>query len=135
MSVLRIKTEGSLKGFKKFGDDIPGAFVHYLTSLSKKGRMLLRKDLLSGQALNLKSDLKDSRGIHLISGKPTKNFSITFASYPTNLYERGRTLRDGKKEPGRYIITRQFKNLLNANLQGFSEESLRTTLKKRADRI
>ena len=59
---------------------------------------------------------KDSRklmGVKLVGRKMEK---VRVTSFPANLFERGRTLRNGKKEPGKYIITRKLASTVKSNL-------------------
>ena len=134
-TTLKIDVTHNLHKLKKFGEKIPNVFVSYLSNIAKHGRNLLRKDLLSGKALNLKGDTTDKIGRNLVNGRVIRDFNITFASYPVNLFERGRTLRNGSSEAGKYIITREFKTLLNTRLQGFADHALEKTIKKEIKKI
>ena len=138
MGALRIDVSAKITGLKRFVDKLPKLEMAFLARVGARGRGLLRKDLLSGQALNLKSSERDSRGRYLISNKVSRirgNLGITFGSYPLNLFERGRTLRNGKKEPGKHILRIQFKNLLNAKLQGYATSAMRKTIDKEAAKV
>jgi hypothetical protein len=132
---LRMTVEADTAGLKKFVASSPYVQVHLLTIIAKRGREVLRDELLSGQALNLKRQPKDKIGRHLISGKPGRNFSITWSSYPVNLYERGRTLRSGRREPGRYIITQQFRTIMQNRLQNMADRAARQTYEKAVAQI
>lgn len=135
MSIIRVDVEKQLSKYKRFGNNIPRTFVRFLSKVAKSGRTILRNELLSGQRLNLKPDEKDDIGRYLVGGKVTKNFSITFSSYPLNLFERGRALRNGRKEPGRYILTREFRALMNARMPGISEKALIYTISKETNKV
>lgn len=132
--VINLDTK-ELKPLNQFINQFPQKQVASLSMIAKRGRGILRKDLLSGQALKLKSSERDVRGRYLISGKVGAKFSINFASYPLNLYERGRTLRSGRKEPGRHILLREFKNLLSARLQSLANEAYTRTIQKAVDKL
>lgn len=132
---LRIDSEVHLHKFTKFIDDLPHTYVKFLSRLAGKGRELLRKDLLSGQTIDLHGKEKDKIGRFVVKGKVAPQFAIVFTSYPVNLFERGRLLRSGVKEAGKYIITREFKSLLGARLQPLAESALEETVGKEAAKV
>ena len=102
--------------------------------IGKEGKALLKKRFLSGvsgQGINLEQHPHDVLGRRTVSysvGKKAKHALI--ASYPLNLFERGRKLRSGKKEKGKYIITRRFKQVMNNDLQKIVNEFDQMVLSK-----
>lgn len=132
MSGLRFTLNAELATFKKFIKLFPESEIRALSSIAKKGRQVLRKDFLNGQALNLKSGDVDKAGKHMISGRIGRRMTIVWRSYPVNLYERGRKWRSGKKEQGKYIITRKFKNVVQSRLQRWAVDSYNKHLSEQA---
>ncbi len=130
---MKMNVSVDMKDFYALVKTFPDLRMAFLAHVSKQGREMLRFDLLSGQALKLKSNIKDKRGRYLVSGRVGKRSTVTFSSYPTNLFERGRTLRDGKKEPGQHIIKRQFKGLLGGRIQTVADRAYNRILRKHMD--
>jgi len=88
--------------------------------IGQSAKRILKKKLLMGQELNLKGGINatDVLGRRMITKYVARNKqSVKISSYPVNLFENGRTLRDGKKEPGKKIITKKLKGLLNPAMQ------------------
>lgn len=127
---LTLRVEADTRGLQEFVKASPYIQVHLLTIIAKRGREIMRDELLSGQALNLKRQTKDKAGRHMISGRPGRNFSITWKSYPVNLFERGRKLRDGSKEPGRRIIGERFRSIMQNRLQNLANQAAAQTFEK-----
>jgi len=96
------------------------ALQHRLeSSIGKRARLLLKERLLSGQEINLVAHPRDKKGRYTITSSGVRGGGVVIRSYPVNLFERGRLLRSGRKEPGKYIITRKLKSLVDAKLQGW----------------
>lgn len=132
---LKFSLTSELKSLNDFIRNFPKEQVSLLSSIAKKGREVLRSDLLSGQALNLKSSEKDIRGRYLIQGRVGKRMSVNFSAYPVNLFERGRKLKDGSSESPKFIITGAFKNLMVTRLQGFSDQAFTRTIKTLVEKV
>ena len=84
---------------------------------------------LSGQRFNLIKYPYDRAGKQTVSATvfpfrtnvPPKKIRI--AAYPLNLFERGRTLRNGEREQGRYIFKRSLKPYVGSEIQSFSDRA------------
>lgn len=93
--------------------------VTFLHDIAKQGRLTLKGQLLSGQEIYLKKD-KNKKGYDNIRSRVGRGGNSAYiTSAPTNLFERGRTLRSGAKEPGKYIITRKLRALVDANMDNY----------------
>lgn len=89
----------------------------FLGNLGSRAAGYLRNDLLSGQALNLKKDELDANGKRMVTyGVNRKGTFTRIYAYPANLFEKGRTLRDGTREQGRYIVTKQLRAIVSQRL-------------------
>ena len=84
------------------------------------GARLLRDEFLRpGKEFDLRAYPKDKDGRRTITYSIGRMASyVRISSYPMNLFERGRTLRGGGREPGRFIVTRKFKQVMDSRLQG-----------------
>ena len=103
----------------------PNLGARMFAFIGKQGRLTLKRELLSGQALNLKGGDApvDRIGRHMISHSVTKGAKgVSWGAYPLNLFEFGRRLRSGRKEPGQRILTGKFKALALANLDRWVRE-------------
>jgi len=89
------------------------------SSIGKRARLLLKERLLSGQEIKLVAYPRDKKGRYTITSSGIRGGGVVIRSYPVNRFERGRRLRGGQKEPGKYIITRKLRSLVNAKLQGW----------------
>ena len=120
-----IQLEYDPRPIAKYVEKFPKTSRNILRFIAAYGRHLLRKGYLSGTELRLRVHPTDIKGRHTISGYTTKGGAIVFSSYPVNLFERGRTLRNGKREAGKFIITRKFKGALNSRLQDYADRAVR----------
>ena len=101
----------------------PQIRAQMLGYVGKEGKDILKTRLLSGQSLDLRKYPYDK------SGRRTVGYSInrradmvSISSYPVNLFERGRRLRGGKKEPARNIIRGRLKGIMQSDLQRILNE-------------
>jgi hypothetical protein len=108
--------------FREMRKYFPELNAKLLGYIGFRGKSSLRTKFLMGQELNL-TKTRDRLGrptIEYYVGKQGKYVRI--ASYPVNLFERGRNLRGGKRERGRHIIKTKFKNYMTSNLQRYASE-------------
>lgn len=112
----------------------PDIAFYMSRTIGKNSRELLYYQFLSGQEINLKAYPRDKAGRNTVSSASTgKNTKIS--SYPTNLFERGRTLRSGARDPGKYIITRKLKAAVGGRLQGWVDSFESKEIQKAFDRV
>jgi hypothetical protein len=125
-----------LDSFRKFVKSFPELRLRYLSSIGKRGRGILHSELLSGQELDLRAYPKDADGRHTISSKVNRRATgVDIRSYPANLFEKGRTLRDGSKEAPRNIITGKFARIMESRMQSVADSAARSILEKEAAKV
>lgn len=101
-----------------------------LSLVGKRSRILLKEDYLSGQEIELRKFPTDKRGRYTVSSDVNRRRTqVKIYSYPVNLFERGRILRSGQKEPGKYIVTRKLKQAVMSRLASYVLESEREIIK------
>jgi len=120
MALLKPDVEFKVDGFARLLLQMPDLSGGFLAFVGKRARTILKENYLSGQELNVPGE-KDKKGRYLIVSNVNKARTQTkISSYPVNLFEHGRTLRDGSREKGKKIITKGLKNDLNARMQGYA---------------
>ena len=123
MAILKIESDFNLKPLKRLLVLFPDLSGRLLALIGKRSRTLLREKYLSGQELNLKAGDRDKSGKYMISSEVNKSRTQTkIYSYPVNLFERGRLLRSGRKEAGKYIITKKLKQDVMMRVGGYVRE-------------
>ena len=120
MAVLRAETTFTLGAIAELAKQFPSLNGRYLSLIGKRARNVLKQELLSGQELNLNAYPRDKRGKYTITSDVNKRRTqVKIYAYPVNLFERGRKLRSGKKEPGKYIITRKLKDKVTPRVPSY----------------
>lgn len=123
MAVLKPEVEFKFEGIQRLIATFPDLSGRLLALIGKRSRTLLRDRYLSGQELTLRKFPVDRRGRRTITSDVNRaRTQVKIYSYPVNLFERGRKLRDGRKESGKYIITRKLKGDVNGRVQGYVRE-------------
>ena len=136
MAILRAEFEFNLKPIFDLIQIFPELRGRLLALIGKRARTILKERYLSGQEITLRAFPTDRQGRRtIVSDVNKQRSSVKIYSYPVNLFERGRRLRSGRKEPGKYIITRKLKQDVMAGLAGyvreFEEKILEPEIKKR----
>ena len=108
---------GTFDSVVQIGRILPEVRARALGWVGARGTQLLYNSFLQGQAIFLRSkrDRKGRRTVSYSVGKRAETVSIS--SYPMNLFEYGRTLRSGRREGGKHVITGKFRALMNSSLQ------------------
>jgi len=120
MAILKAEASFNTEPIQKLIQIFPDLAGRFLALVGSRARRYLKKELLSGQEINLKDQVRDSRGRLLITSDVNKKRTqVKIYSYPVNLFETGRRLRDGSKEAGKYIITRKLKNAISSRMAGY----------------
>lgn len=110
MAILKGHLLFNIKELNDLAAQFPDFGGRLLAYFGKRGREILKEEYLSGQELNLRVFPNDSIGRRTITSDTNKQRTKTdIYSYPVNLFEKGRRLRDGRKEPGKKIITVKLK--------------------------
>ncbi len=136
--MARLKSSVELNAnFNRLVKAWPDLTFHLYRTIGKFGRLSLRYKFLAGQELTLRDKSKnptDDLGRWLVSSYVFKQ-SVNIASYPVNLFEKGRGLRDGSREPGKYIITRKLKTVVNNDLGKWVKSFELRELQKEFDKV
>lgn len=108
---------------RKLVEMFPQIRAQMLGYVGKEGKDNLKTKLLSGQSLNLRAYPDDRRGRRTVGYSINRRADqVSISSYPVNLFERGRLLRSGKKEPARNIIRGRLKGIMQSDLQRILNE-------------
>lgn len=135
MAVLKTRADFNIDDLRKLAKLFPDIGAGALYHLGLESKILLKKRYLSGQELNLK-DMRDRAGKRTISyGLNKRKTAVNLYSYPLNLFERGRTLRSGKREKGKYILTKKLKGDVGSSLQKWVSVYERGKMQRDIDRV
>ena len=138
MARVRLETEikpDEFLVFRKLADAFPDIKASMLGYVGDKGKYLLYNTFLSGQELNYRG-MMDRKGRRTVSYTIAKRaVAVKIRSYPANFFEKGRGLRGGKREPGKFIITRKFRPVMESALNGILNEYDRIYLQRKLDKV
>jgi len=128
--VMQVNTE--TEQFQKLVKTFPGLRVGFMSQIARSGRLTLKGMLVGGNGLiDLQQYPKSAKGKRTIKASVLiRSGRIKFSSFPVNLFENGRKLRDGTKEAPKKIITGKFKNVAMSQLQGWANSAERTIFDK-----
>ena len=120
MAGIKAEATFNLEGIKTLQKKLPSINAIYLKIIGKDARTMLKQNYLSGQELNLTKYPTDRNGKHTIASQLNKRkTAVSIYSYPVNLFETGRTLKDGRHEAGKYIITKKLKSDVDSKIPGY----------------
>lgn len=120
---------------RKIAEQFPEIRAQMLGYVGSRGKHILFDSFLSGQELTYKG-LTDSKGRDKTSYTIAKRaIAVKIRSYPANFFEKGRKLRSGSMEPGKFIITRKLKSLMSSQMQNILNDFDRQYLQKKLDKI
>ena len=122
--------------FKGLMQAFPRFNIRALAWVGENAKINLKKQLLSGQELNLKGDRNQraSDGKRLMTRRIVNNGkAVVIKSFPTNLFEHGRGLRSGATEPGKKILTVKLKAIMQADMQRILNAFDKNVLQKEVD--
>lgn len=103
---------------------------HYLRSVAKAGRGVLKGLTTGSEGVRLRSD-RDRFGRYAIQSNILNDTTIRFKVPPLNFYEFPWVSKTTSRvEKGRYIVTKKFPALLNPRLQSFVDRANREILQK-----
>ena len=123
MAILRATVDFNFSPIQKLIRVFPSINGKLLAFIGKRARVMLKEKFLSGQELNLHVFPRDKAGRPTITSDVNKKRTFTkIYSFPVNLFERGRRLRSGEKEPGKFIITRKLKQAVMAKTGSYISE-------------
>ena len=123
MAVLKPEVSFNFEGIFNLIKVFPDLNGRYLALIGKRSRDLLKQKYLSGQDLTLRKFPVDSLGRYTVTSDVNRRrTSVKIYSYPVNLFERGRKLRSGAQEPGKYIITKKLKQSVMSRIGSYTME-------------
>jgi len=121
---------------RKLVEIFPQVRAQLLGYVGNEGKRNLKIKLLSGQELNLRKYPEDKRGRRTVGYSINRRADmVSISSYPVNLFERGRRLRSGEKEPARNIIRGRLKGIMQSDLQRILNEFDNKFLEKEMKKI
>ncbi len=121
---------------RKLVEMFPQVRAQLLGYVGSEGKRNLKTKLLSGQSLNLRAYPEDKRGRRTVGYSINRRADmVSISSYPVNLFERGRRLRSGEKEPARNIIRGRLKGIMQSDLQRILNEFDNKFLEKEMKKI
>jgi hypothetical protein len=96
-----------LDALERVVERFPEMRSRYLGFTADKLKDLMKSQFLSGQEIMLKTS-RDSLGRSMVNYRiANRGEKARLTSIPMNLFERGRMLRSGKKERGKWVVTRK----------------------------
>lgn len=123
MAVLKCGVEFNLRPIQNLIKTFPSLGGRFLALVGKRGRTTLKEEFLSGQELTLHAYPTGKSGKRTITSDVNKRRThVKIYSFPVNLFEKGRTLRSGAREPGKYIITRKLKQIVSSRMGNYISE-------------
>jgi len=136
MAVLRADVDFEFEGLQKLARIYPELNGRFLSLVGKRSRILLKEQYLSGQEIDLRKFPKDKRGRYtIVSDVNKRRTSVKIWSFPVNLFERSRTWSNGRREAGKYIITRKLKKAVAARMAGYVNEFERKILNEEIKKV
>jgi hypothetical protein len=125
-----------MEKFRKFVKSFPELTLRFLSDIGKKGRSAMERDVYGPNTVDLKAYPRDKRGRFTITSKVNRRHTgVDIRSYPANLFEKGRRLRDGSRAPGQFLITGGLKGIMAAKMQLMADESSRSILGKEMNKV
>lgn len=125
--------------FRKIADIFPEIRAEMLGYVGNEGKKLLFNTFFSGAGAELhykNSMMLDRKGRRTVGYSIAKRAeAVKISSYPANLFEKGRKLRSGRQEPGKFIITRKFKTVMDSALGKILNNYDVMYLQKKFDRV
>ena len=112
--VFDAESDGTFIDFNTLFKAFPFLMKRVLASVGFNAARELYKNHLSGQDITYRTNRfsssraplsRDGRRMVMYAVKPNAEY-VAVSSFPLNLFERGRTLRSGMRETGRFILRR-----------------------------
>ncbi len=120
MAILKTAIHYNFRPLQELSESYPDFNGMLLAFVGSKLRLVLRKKYLSGQDIDLRAFPVDRKGRYTVNSNVDKRRRQTkISAYPINFFERGRTLRDGRKEAGTFTITKKLKQDADSRMSGY----------------
>lgn len=118
MAILKLQYDDPSPIFADLRKFFPELRAQTMGFVGKQGADILYNQFLRGQEIRLGVYPRDKIGRRTVSYSVGKRAAqVAIASYPLNPFEHGRTLRSGKREPAKRVITRKLKSVMASQLQ------------------
>lgn len=125
-----------LEVFNRLRKMFPELRARTLGYVGKAGKSRLKTRLLSGQEIDLEAYPTDKKGRPTVQSQVGRGAGkVTITSYPANLFEHGRLLRSGAREPGKKIITGKLKSLMKSDIQNIVNDFDNNHFQKLIDKM
>ncbi len=136
MAILKADVQFNFQPIYDLAKVYPEINGRLLALVGKRSRILLREKYLSGQELTLKPGPFGRSGKLLITSDVNRRRDqVKIYSFPLNLFEKGRMLRSGRKEAGKFIITRKLKADVNSRMSSYVREFENKILQPEIDKV
>ncbi len=136
MAFLKTEIDFNFKPIYDLAKIFPEINGRLLALVGKRSRILLREKYLSGQELTLKPGPVGKSGKLLITSDVNRRRDqVKIYSFPLNLFEKGRMLRSGRKEAGKFILTRKLKADVNSRMSSYVREFENKILQPEIDKV
>lgn len=135
MAGIKLKAEMNTGSIRKLAKLFPDMKVRVMARIGTRSHKSL-KSLINSSGIDLTVYPKSADGRFTISNRvQRRGNAVTVKSFPLNLFENGRTLRNGKKEAPRKIITVKLRTVVNASLSSWVNQADREILEKEFKKI
>lgn len=131
MAILKGVVDFNFKEFRELAQQFPEFGGRLLSFVGARSRTQLKEKYFSGQEITLRKFPVDSLGRYTITSDVNKTReSVKIYSYPVNLFEKGRMLRNGRKEPAKRIIGTKLKQDVASRAATWSNEFEQEVIQK-----
>ncbi len=111
-----------LQALERVIERFPEMRSRYLGFTANKIKGLVKSQFLSGQEILLTKS-QDTRGRSMVNYRiARRGEQARLTSIPMNLFERGRTLRSGESEKGKWVVTRKLPRQAQSLVQTWASE-------------
>ena len=111
-----------LQALERVIERFPEMRSRYLGFTASKIKHLVKSQFLSGQEILLTKS-QDARGRSMVNYRILRRGErARLTSIPMNLFERGRRLRSGEREQGKWVVTRKAPRSAQVHLDAWAKE-------------
>lgn len=135
MAGITLESDFNFTPITQLAKVFPSLNGRFLSLVGKRSREVLKMKYLSGQEITLRAFPTDSKGRPtIVSDVNRKKDTVKIYSYPVNLFEKGRRLRNGQREAGKFIITKKLKQDVQVNLDKYINDFENRVLEPELDK-
>jgi len=134
MALLKIDIDLKYKEWQNLGNSRKELMLPFMYDIGKRARYIAKQKYLTGQEINLFPNgrplaTRDKKGVFLIKSSIGRGVQdTTIRSRTMNLFERGRTLRNGTREEGHFVITEKLKRDMMARMVRYGDDFVKKSL-------